>query len=484
MNFLMALAIPVLLIWAIVVFRSNRWALLKPWMTYQNLMVVSLIAGCCLGYEFFHLSVGPIPATIDRIFWGAMMCLFGFFIYKNQIRLRPFNHLDLFVLGLLLFIAFSTFSHDWKYRGNEPMGRLLFFNLMPAGFYLVARNIKFEAKHFQQAFWLFSLFGIYLALTAIAEVRGWSFLVWPRYIADPSEAEFFGRARGPMMNPVANGMAMMFALGSTLILWPNDTSKLKLRIYVASVSVLLTVGIVATMTRSVWLGLPVIFFALVWLPAPNRLRGGMAIAAMVILALGISLFGSKFNSFQRDKYVTASEMSESASLRPMLAFVAFKMFEDRPIMGCGFGQYTKYKRVYHLESGSGMPLQKVLVYMQHNIVLSYLTELGLIGVAFLLAITITSASMAFRIWRRFLRGAPEPDSTGYFQFKFSTLMMVMVICWMTNGMFHDVSIIPMVGSFMYFLFGMINGTYEQTCLQARPDVEPRTAQTATRVAIG
>jgi ABC-2 type transport system permease protein len=35
--------------------------------------LVVLLAGCCFGYPFFHLSAKPIPLTADRILWAALM---------------------------------------------------------------------------------------------------------------------------------------------------------------------------------------------------------------------------------------------------------------------------------------------------------------------------------------------------------------------------------------------------------------------------
>jgi O-antigen ligase len=258
-------------------------------------------------------------------------------------------------------------------------------------------------------------------------------------------------------------------------------------VYVIAAAGLITLGAFATLTRSIWICLPVIYFVFAWIPASIRCRGVMTMAATAGLALALCFFGHKLNSFQRDKHVPVAQMSESASLRPMLAYVAWQMFEDRPLLGCGFGHYTRVKRVYHLDRHSGMPLQKVLGYMQHNIVLSYLTELGLIGVLLFAWIVVAASWAASRL----ISIRPDPPDDFNRQSRRHSdcgwLLLAMVACWLINGMFHDVSIIPMIGSFMYFLFGLTNDSYRQAfgpAPAATRSTVPQPKPVATTVAIG
>lgn len=471
MNFLILLAVPALIVWGALFFRSGYIDKIKPLLTMPNLIVATLISGCCLGHELFNLSVGPIPLTIDRGFWLLMLALFAWLVYQNKISFSALNQLDWCVLGLLAIITISTFSHDWRFRDNLPISRLLFFNIMPVGFYLVARNLRFSAKDLRGMVWILSVFGLYLAATAIAEVKEWHFLVWPRYISNPDEFEFLGRARGPMMNPVANGMVLLLSLASTLILWPRQPGNRSIRVYVIAAASLMTIGILATMTRSVWLGIPIVFFVFVWLPASSHWRGAMTVGVTIAVAFLIAMLGSRINSFQRDKHVTAAEMSESASLRPMLAYVAWEMFEDRPLFGCGFGHYTRVKRIYHLQSGSGMPLQKVMPYMQHNILLAYLTELGILGVGLFVALVLMLIMAIGRLSLAAMgaTGSAKDTDDYFIRTRVAGLMFVLLFCWLINGMFHDVSIIPMVGSFMYFLMGVTNSV----CKDAFPAAQSR-----------
>jgi O-antigen ligase len=444
------LSVPALIIWAILIWRYAKPQKFISAENFPIFIIGALIAGCVFGHDFYHRAFGPIPITIDRIVWGLMLGMLGVLIWTRKTTLARLNHIDIFVVSLVVLIAVSTFANDWRYRDNLPMGRMLFFNLMPLGFYFAARNFDFSPRDLKRMFVMLSALGVYLSLTGIAEVNGWTGFVWPRYISSPSEYEFLGRARGPLMNPVANGLIIVFALCGTLSLWPV-TKKLG-RVLIVATSIILTVGVVATLTRSIWACLPIVFFGLAWVPATIRIKGAMLTVATVAAGILVLTVGDNFNSFQRDKHVTRDQMAESATLRPMLATVAWEMFQDRPVLGCGFGQYTKVKRTYHLQSPGGMPLQRVLPYMQHNIVLSYLTELGLVGVSLFLLLIGFAVGAAWQI----RRAATDPLVSNA-----GMLILVMVACWLFNGMLHDVSIMPMVGSFMFFLFGLTNRLQQQ-----------------------
>ena len=68
-------------------------------------------------------------------------------------------------------------------------------------------------------------------------------------------------------------------------------------------------------------------------------------------------------------------MEQSAQLRPLFAIVAMNMFHDRPLFGCGFGQYAREKYPYLQDPYSGRPLANTKYLMQHNVFLAYLTEM-------------------------------------------------------------------------------------------------------------
>ena len=178
-----------------------------------------VFAGACFGHAFFHHSV----VTLDRLLLAA---LFGYYLILRRLypdQSSPITVSDVLLGILLVILAVSTFSHDWRIDDKQPASRFLFLYLMPAVMYWLGRECKIRQP---QARWLmfgFTLFGLYLALTAVAELRGWTALVMPRYVISGEFEEFLGRARGPFLNPSANGIYMTTGLACLLMYWPRTS---------------------------------------------------------------------------------------------------------------------------------------------------------------------------------------------------------------------------------------------------------------------
>ena len=105
------------------------------------------------------------------------MLLHFFALFKaNRVNIKSINRTDLIVIALTIVLLASTFFHDWHYKNNLPMSRLLFFNLMPVGIYFVAKQCRLSTSQLISLFAIFAAFGFYLGITAIAEQRGWNAL--------------------------------------------------------------------------------------------------------------------------------------------------------------------------------------------------------------------------------------------------------------------------------------------------------------------
>ncbi len=432
-NVLLAVAA---IIWGVVAYRY-----LSPSIN----CILVILTGIVLGHAFYHQNVGPLPVTIDRVLWGLMLLHFLVLLKLNRAEIKPLNRTDLIVILLTVVLVFSTFLHDWQYKENLPLSRLLFFNLMPIGIYFVAKQCRLSTSQLVTLFAIFVGFGCYLGLTAIAEQRGINSLVFPRFILDPEQFEFLGRARGPFLNPVSCGIYLVTCTVATMFFWPRVP--LAGKALVAGFTAMLFAATFLTLTRSVWIGAAIAVVIVVWNPAPPRLRGALVVVGTISALAVFGLFSDRLNSFKRDKHVTEAEMAQSISLRPILAHVAWKMFKDRPIAGHGFGQYSKVKKPYHYTETDHRPLRMALGYMQHNVFLSYLTETGLVGLGLLSGLLIALAVRSWRLWQA--RELPLPDR------QLGLLGLVVLSNYCINGIFHDVSIIPHIGALLFFVLGLI-----------------------------
>lgn len=426
-------------------------ALVRGWiplraLTYPTLVAaLAIVVGSVFGREFVAIDIGPLPLTLDRVLWAWMVMLFARLWFRGGLRMPRWDATDGFVALLLIVLTVSTLAHDFATREYLPLTRLLFFNLMPIGIYFVVRSAPVTDRQLQWIIYGLYGFGIYLAVTAIAEWRNIPQLIFPSYIADIQYSEFLGRARGPFLNPVVDGIFQIVGLIAGFSLWRK--AGMAARGLLASTYLLFALGVFATFTRSVWVSFAVAVALALWVPANMRQRGGLMICGAAAIALFLALFSDEITAFKRDRNVTEAEMAESMHLRPLLAEVAWSMFRERPIWGHGFGQYSDAKRLYHQDL-TDSPLKKVLPYMQHNVVLSYMTETGSVGTIALLGVMLLFARTS---WRRF--GSSRTDSS---MRTIGLLGLVMVACYLINGMFHDVSIMPMVGSLYFFLLGLNN----------------------------
>ena len=152
-------------------------------------------------------------------------------------------------------------------------------------------------------------------------------------------------------------------------------------------------------------------------------------------------------TFKRDRNVTVEQMSESASLRPILAMVAWKMFQDRPLTGCGTGQYLEHAKNYLFDRSTNLPLEKVRPYVQHNMFLATLVENGLVTLIPFCFLIFCWTLWSWRLWNA------RQLEIEYRQLGLVSLSLL--IAYIVNGLFHDVLIFPMINAYMFFIAGTV-----------------------------
>ena len=446
MEMIVWVGIPFLILMAGLLFRFQPKIQLSP-IPILGLMVV--LCGAVLGHEFFNVSAGPVPITLDRLLLLGAAGLFAFLFLTNKENLARLNALDVSIIFLIAILGVSTFTHDWQYLKKMPVSRLLFFSLLPVLLYCLMRTSRLRVNDLKVIALALSLFGVYLALTAVAEVKGVSAVVFPKYIMNSETTEFLGRGRGPFLNPVSNGIFMIVSLCCTAMWWPRSRDGRKTLI--VGVTLLMVLGCYMTLTRSVWLSLVFAGAIFVWIPASLRAKGGMVVLGTVMCIALFPVLAEKVFSFKRDKEVTATEMKISAQMRPMFFYVATKMFEERPVFGFGYGQYGQSKTPFLTDPNSGKPLLITKGLGQHNVFLAYLTETGLVGLSALTLMLLLMLFTSWKVWRN--------RSINLWARQFGLLGAVMLSCYCVNGMFHDVSIIPGNHMFLFFLLGLVNNIF-------------------------
>ena len=164
-----------------------------------------ILAGSCFGHPFFKVAAGPIPITSDRLLFAVVALQYLIYRRWGLAEPKPIVAADYILLAFVGFLGISTVLHDWTYHGSLPMAQYLFLYLMPCGLYWIVRQSRLTERAILGTFTVCGLFALYLCLTAIAESRQMWSLVFPTYLRLSSFEEFFGRGRGPFLNPTTNG---------------------------------------------------------------------------------------------------------------------------------------------------------------------------------------------------------------------------------------------------------------------------------------
>ena len=285
--------------------------------------VAIVLIGSVFGHAFFHKSV----ITIDRLLLVGLCGFFVLCIYKGKEKIKRLCAVDWAVIALTVFLALNTFAYDFKYLNNLPFSRFLFFIVMPVAIYFLMRLAELRRSDLKLISLGLAIFAFYLGVTGIAEQRGWGFAVFPKYIMNEvAHEEFFGRARGPFVNPVSNGLFMIVGMASALMWWSHVKPRGKM--IIGFTTAVIGLGVFATLTRSVWLSMILGIGLIIWLVASRQQRTWLVIAgalAGVVLAVALA---DDLQQFKRDKNVSEADMKQSASLRPLFAIVAWNMFQD------------------------------------------------------------------------------------------------------------------------------------------------------------
>ncbi len=181
------------------------------------------------------------------------------------------------------------------------------------------------------------------------------------------------RTTGTLINPSIYTTALTFA-GLLLLHGIHQIDAgLKRRLFAATF-LLSWFGIFISFSRASWLAGLLVLFGLFFLYPRFMLRLGLVVGLVSLLAGGI-LFSSYLDKARQRLYSSEAENSALDRLPGFLA--AYRMFQEKPLLGWGYGNFDVYDAKF---------MGRVLDFANdnkdhasHNWFLSYLAEQGLIG---------------------------------------------------------------------------------------------------------
>ncbi|MFZ0816167.1 MAG: O-antigen ligase family protein [Candidatus Sulfotelmatobacter sp.] len=269
------------------------------------------------------------------------------------------------MIGLTLLAVASVIGQPFD---NETGCLLAAKFIVPFALFHLA-GLVFQEECRLRRFEVFALVVLaYLCFTSIAFMVGAKSLIFPRFILDESLGYHADRARGPLLQAVANGVSLnllgVLALHAFL---RGRIRGLKAVVLLGSVPV----AILATMTRAVWLSFVASVGVLI-LRSNNRKLRRMCVAVALMGAIGLLIA----LSFEDQRRALSDRMFESGPVdfREAVYAGGWQMFLEKPLTGWGVNQMPA-------ELARHVSGYKEAELYPHNTYLELLVEHGVFGLA-------------------------------------------------------------------------------------------------------
>jgi putative inorganic carbon (hco3(-)) transporter len=269
------------------------------------------------------------------------------------------------MIGLTVLAVASVMEQPFD---NQTWCLLAAKFIVPFALFHLA-GLVFQEERRLRRFECFALVVLaYLCFTSIAFMVGAKSLIFPRFILDESLGYHADRARGPLLQAVANGVSLnLLGLLALHAFLRGRIRGLKAAVLLASVPV----AILATMTRAVWLSFAVSVGVLI-LRSNNRRLRRICVAVAMVGAVGLLIT----LSFDDQRRALTDRLHESGPLDFRQAVYAggWQMFLEKPLTGWGVNQMPE-ELARHVSGYKEKELYP------HNTYLEILVEHGIFGLA-------------------------------------------------------------------------------------------------------
>lgn len=390
---------------------EGAWRLLQMGLRPLQAMMMAPVALFLGTLAAMLLRPPDVPFyEIDRVaFVLLVLGVMGRSVVTRQ-RLRVMERATWPMIGLTVLAVASVAQQPFD---NQTWCLLAAKFFVPFALFHLAGLVFREERRLRQ-FEIFALVVLaYLCFTSIAFLVGAKSLIFPRFILDESVGYHADRARGPMLQAVANGVSLnllgMLALNALL---RGRMRGVRATVLLAS----LPVAILATMTRAVWVSFVVSVAVLIFRSHNRRLRNiCVAVAIVGTLGLVVAL------SFADQRRALTDRLRESGPVdfRQAVYAGAWQMFLEKPFLGWGVNQMpTELAR--HVSGYKEKELYP------HNTYLEVLVEHGIFGLALY-------AWLMWEIWRLGRGLVPRAERDGLLNHQFHAMWPVLLGIYWTNA---------------------------------------------------
>jgi putative inorganic carbon (hco3(-)) transporter len=377
------------------------WHVDPAW-TMSAVIVLSVFSGY---WQRFGL---PPLVTPDRYLLLAAIIIV--LIRAPVVRDRPQIPLGVahtWILAASVIAVGSAATAGTLFQKDGGFRLLDRFGLLPFAAFVIAPVVFRTTRQRTILLGAFVVLGAYLGMTSIFEIAGPKSLVFPKYILDPTLHTHWGRARGPFIEATSNGFAM-FVCATAAAIGLATWKRKAVRVAAGVVMLLCVIGIVLTLTRSVWISAAIA--TLVSMLSIGGLRRWIPVLAVATAALVLVLL----TTVPRLSTLASKRANDVGTVyqRQNLLDAALAMTEARPLFGFGWATFEKQSGPYFTVSPT-TPIAIAVPEPVHNVYASNLAELGIVGTT----VWVIAMGLAFvptllnrqpgdsRYWRIFLGSA-------------------------------------------------------------------------------
>lgn len=380
---------------------------------------------------------------IDRVAFALLVLGVGARAVVLRQRLFVWERITWPMVALTLLASASMLAQPFD---REACSLLASKFIVPFTLFHMARLVFTGEKKFRQ-FEIFALVVLaYLSFTAIAFLVGAKELIFPRFILDESLGFHADRARGPLLQAVANGVSLNMLGLLALHAYRRKSAR---GAWVALLLASVPVAILATMTRAVWVAFAGSVVA-VLLVAKNRMLCrvciGLVLAGSVVV--GVVASATDLGGTLSDRLGEQGPVDYRAAVYSG----GWQMFLERPLTGWGFHQMPE--ELPHFVVG----YQEKVLY-PHNTYLELLAELGVPGFALYVW-------LMWELWRLGRGAIPADEKTGFLDQQFHRLWPILLAVYWINASMVVMSY-QFVNGLLFTMAGMLAAQQRRAMEMAR-----------------
>jgi O-antigen ligase len=381
------------------------WLVLTPFLLHTDTAVERRV------YWLVHRALPPL--TVGIIVLSAAL--------RVQTRKLPqLGGAELAMLGYVALSMLSIYLHN-----NDPIATLyLFYDrvIVPMCLYLIVRLSNPSIKELR---WLLPVAFFIAFSQSLIGILSW---FTPQFLPSDWLDKAGSRTVGSLVNYTVYTTSLTFAGLLVLHAAQNMKPDLVRKLYTGAF-LLAAYSIFISFSRASWLAGLSALSGVLYLYPKFVLRVSLTVLPLILLLGSVLLAGQLEWARQR---LYSAEAERSAVSRLAVYYAGYRLFQEKPLLGWGYGNYDLYDRQYQWRV-PGFPANRK-DQASHNLYLTLLAEQGIIGLLFYLGPFIWWLVVA---WKRM----SQLPANGFYSRKLLIVLWLVIFSHVIVNNFSNMKIV-------------------------------------------